>query len=309
MKKKLLACLFLIMLLPILIQTSGCNTTKSFYHSIYKKTRGGTDGIRKRVMIMPVIDQAGVGEEKTEKMTNALIELLKKDGQLAVHKADRPSPGALKLRSPEFGITIDPDLAKRAEELGMSVLITTILNPFEISRKKTGIWPLRKLRQETEISFLVNAVNLSNGTMFLSNLESETIKTPLDEFLLEDEEERKDIPISDELFNKAVNRLLKDQAETILGSLESQAWTGRILSVNEKTIIINAGKDVGLPADKIFEVFGKGDSILSASGRHLFVLGPKIGELQTVKVMDTYSAAKPLADGPFRAGQIIRVKQ
>ena len=61
--------------------------------------------------------------------------------------------------------------------------------------------------------------------------------------------------------------------------------------------------------NRIFEVFGKGDSIRSASGRPLFVLGPKIGELQTVKVMETYSEAKPLTDGPFRAGQIIRVKE
>ncbi|MBW1912210.1 MAG: hypothetical protein JRI43_03360, partial [Deltaproteobacteria bacterium] len=75
-----------------------------------------------------------------------------------------------------------------------------------------------------------------------------------------------------------------------------------------KTIIISAGEDVGLSAERVFEVFGRGDSIRSASGRSLYLLGPKLGEIKTVKVMESYSSAVPLAGEQFRPGQVIKLK-
>lgn len=307
MKKKIFSRMLLAVLISLLIHASGCSTTKSIYKSISQKVKKGEPDLRKRVLIFPVIDQAGVGEKKVAEITETLIELLKKEGQLLVRKADQSIPSTVKLRSPKYSIAIDPDLAKRAEELGMNALITAVLNPFEVSSKKRGLWPFRKIQQEMEISLLVNAVNLSNGTLFLTNLETRTVKLPKDKSGSQSAEKKKK-KISDQQLDKALSRLLEDQATAILRGLQNQPWNGRVLSAREKTIIINAGKDVGLTPGRVFEVFGRGDSIISASGRPLFLLGPKVGEIKTVKVMETYSSAIPLTGGTFRAGQIIRLK-
>jgi hypothetical protein len=211
------------------------------------------------------------------------------------------------MRSPEFGIVIDSDITKRAEEMGMNVVITGALNPIESRSKKSGIWPFRKLRREVEISVLVNAVDITNGTLFLTNPESEKVKLPEPEDIFE--EAAGTGTIDDATMNKLLSRVLRAQASAIIRELENQPWTGRLISTDGKTLIINVGNDVGANAGSVFEVFAQGEPIRSVTGRPLYLLGPRVGEVKIVEVMSTYSSAVPLNGDQFKAGQIIRIKQ
>ena len=304
MKRNLFLLLFMVIPGFLLIQGAGCGATKSVYKSVSNKVTWKSTGLRKKVLVLPVMDQADIGESGAAEVTAALIELIKKDGNLLVFKAARPIPSTIKIRSPKFGITIDPDLAKKAEELGMNVLITCVLNPFDVTTKRVGIWPFRKLKRKMHISFLVNAVDLINGTLFLTRLETVTLKMPD----IDPEEQKVEDKISDKRLKKILSGIIEEQASAIINGLRDQPWRGRVLSADGKTIIINAGKDAGLTPDSVFEVFGRGESILSASGRSLNLIGPKVGEIKTIKVMDSYSSAAPLTGGAFRAGQVIRMK-
>ncbi len=310
--------LFLILMFP-LIQGLGCATTKSIYEKVsdkakifkkvYRKVRPGNAGLKKRVLVLPFLDQAGMGEAKLAEITATLVDLLNADGHLLLHEISEPLPSTVKIRSPKFGIVIDPDLAKRAEEMGMNALITVVISPFEVHSKKTGIWPFRGTKQEFEISMVVNALDITNGTLFLTNLESGKVKSQeqeIDDFLVIEEEGEAEI--DEEALNKALAEILEAHASAIIDALKDQPWSGRILSADGKTIIISAGKDVGLTAESVFEVFGRGDSIRTASGRSLYLLGPKLGEIKTVKVMESHSSAVPLTGEQFRPGHVIKLK-
>ena len=74
--------LFYLILLLVLIQGIGCETTKS----VYKKVKPQKAGLRKRVLLIPVIDQAKVGEARAAEIMNKLVHLLEKDSQNRFHK-------------------------------------------------------------------------------------------------------------------------------------------------------------------------------------------------------------------------------
>jgi len=320
MKRDIFLRLLPAIMMFIWLQGTGCLTDQSAYESIYnrvyrplydsvykpvyKKVKGRKPVLSKRVLVLPVLDQAGVGEPKATEITKNFVEQIQKDGHLLVQRAEQPLPSTVKIRSPKFGIAIDPDLAKKGEELGMNALIMPVLNPFEVTTKRKGVWPFHRVRREMEISLLVNAVDLINGTLFLTNLVTKKVKLPKSE----SEGEKVEKKISSHQLDKILSSIVKDQASAIVDKLREQPWRGRVLSTNGKTVIINAGKDIGLREGSVFEVFGRGESILSVSGRSLYLLGPKVGEVRTVRVMDSHSSAVPLTDGSFMAGQVIRIK-
>jgi len=300
MKRDIFRWVFPVILSFFLIQWSGCSTTKS----VYRKVKPGNGGLRKRVLVLPFIDQAKVGGSKAAQITTSLTNLLKKEGGFIVQKGMKPMFSTQKIRSSEFGIIIDPDLAKRAEELGMNVLIMGVLNPFEETTRKTGIWPLRKSRREIEVSMLVNTIDVISGTLFMSNLETRRIKIPEDASEWEGDKKQ----IDGQLLEKELSRILASQTSAITRTLMDRPWYGRIISANQKTVMINAGKDIGLTQGRKFDVFGRGESILSASGKSFYLLGPKVGVIKAVSVMQSHSSTVPLNDGPFSAGQVIKIK-
>lgn len=314
MKRVVFKRLSLFILLLFLIQMTSCSTVKSVYKSGTGKAKdmakkvlpGKKPGLRKKVMVVPVMNQAGLEEEKAAHITAAMVELLKKDGHHLVYKSIKPIRSKAKTKSPQYGIVIDPEMAIRAEELGMNTLIMSVLNPFEVKSKKTGIWPFRKFKKEFEISMLVNALDITSGTIFLTSLESRKIKITVDE--AEDVDEKKNVILDDKKLDKALFRVLEKQVSIIRDELTNQPWTGRIVSSDTERIIINAGQDVGVTIGTVLNVFGKGDSIRSVSGKAYHLLGPKIGEIKVVEVKENHSFTAQMTGDGFQAGQIIKLK-
>lgn len=314
MKRVIFTRLSPIILSLFLIQMAGCGTVKSVYKSgtgkakdIAKKVMPGKKpGLRKKILVVPIMNQAGLGEEKAAYITATMVELLKRDGHYLVHKSIKPMRSKAKTKSPQYGIVIDPEMAIRAEEMGMNTLITSVLNPFEVTSKKTGIWPFRKFKKEFEISMLVNALDITSGTIFLTNLENRKIKITVNEE--EGDEEKKSLVLDDKKLDKELSRILEKQVSVMRSGLANQPWSGRVVSVDTETLIINAGKDVGIAVGTVLDVFGKGESIRSLSGKAYHLLGPKIGEIKVVEVMEDNSSAVPLTGDGFQAGQIIKLK-
>ena len=319
MKKVVFTRLSPIILSLFLIQMASCGTVKSIYKSGTGKAKdmakkvmpGKKSGLRKKILVVPIMDQAGIGEEKAATITGTMVERLKRDGHYLVQKSAKPIRSKAQTKSPQYSIVIDQEMSKRAEEMGMNVLIMSVLNPFEVTSKRTGIWPFRKFKKEFEISMLINALDITSGTIFLTNLESRKIKITLDEDeFAEDEvvEEKKSFVLDDQRLDKELSRILQEQVSVISDGLDNQPWTGRIVSVDTENVIINAGKDVGITVGVVLDVFGKGESIRSSSGKAYHILGPKIGEIKVVEVMEDNSSTVPLTGDRFQAGQITKLK-
>jgi hypothetical protein len=323
MNKRTIRSLALLALAAALLALSGCGTTKNL---VRKVTPGGnaTD-LKKRVLILPILDQQGLAEGTVEEMTDRLAAMLERDQNLVVYRGEDPLPRTVTVRSPKFGIVIDPDLAQKAEEMGMNVLVTCVLNRYELIDHGAGLWPVNQIPVwpftkkdlQVEVSLVVNALDITNGTLFLTHIEERRLSIPEPEedeeaLFIQEAETRTETEIiqavPDRAYGEAFADILEEQAEVISESLEDKVWAGRVLSAAPERIMINAGRDVGLSEGSVFEVYGRGESIRSANGRSLYLLGPKVGEIRTVKVMDRYSSAVPVSGERFRAGQVIREK-
>lgn len=303
--------------LVLLLFGAGCSTIKSIYQTLdeTENTRQGyakdKSGLKKRVLLLPILNQAGLSEKRLGEVTSMLQSHLSKDPSLLLEKSTAPLPSTVAMRSPRYGIVMDTDTAKRAEETGANVLLTVITNSFEMRLKRVGIWPFRSMKREVEFSVTVNALDLTNGTLFLTRLESEKMDFGMDE--IEDEEDMPSKPempeINDKTFTRVMSRIMDRQASAIKGALRTQPWTGRILSADGNKIVISAGRKAGLSKEKVFEVFNRGEQIRSASGGSIYLLGPKIGELKTTEIMEDFSIAQVVVGTGYKAGQVIKAKR
>ncbi len=303
MKRYIVIRLFFVTLLFYLVHLTGCGISTSVFN-IGKVMPGERPGLKKKVLVLSFIDQAGIGEEKSEQITASLVELLKKDSHLLVHRSTTPIPPPSKIGSPQYGMVIDPELVQRSETMGMHAVITGILTPFDFDSKKTGIWPFRRLRRIFEISMIVNVLDVTTNTLLFTELKSAKKKTKRD--VSEGQEEKS--AIDKKIVDRALSHILEDQASAIKKVLKNRPWTGRLISADGKKIMINGGKNVGITAGSVFEVFGEGESIPSASGRTIYLFGPKLGDIRADEVTENYASAVPLAGERLRAGQVIRLK-
>ncbi len=323
MKREIFNRLLLLMLLMPLIYSTGCGVAKSAYQlgadtakSLTEKIVPGEKPLlKKRVMVSSVMNQAGIKEEKVARLTEMLVTLLEKDDHLLVTLWEGPAPSREKVRSPQFGVVIDPELVKKADEKGMNVLVTCILNPFEVTTKKSGIWPFRRVKREVEVSIAVNALDITTGTLFLTNLETKMIKIQpgLTEQLVEtrnvDVVDVREIDKDEEIPDKELFSIMEKQSSKVIDALDRQHWSGKIHVSQKDVIRINGGKDIGITEGDIFEVFGIGESISSPGGKKYSFLGPKVGEIRADEIFDDYSLATPLGNERFENGQVIKLKR
>ena len=292
---------FLFVVFFTLLAILGCSTT----NSLTRKISLGKSKLKKRVMILPFIDQAGIGTEQTSQMTSSFIDHLKKSSHIIVHPSDPSFAQPQNPRSPQFGIVIQPELIRMAEESNLNALITGILAPIEITTKKGGIWPFRNMNRHFQTSVIVNAVDVATGTLILTSLKSKEEKVPLDDFFdeMESEVEPETVKqIASEVFPSIVGQ----QASVVASTLGEEPWYGKVLSVEENSLVVNAGSEVGVQPGHRFEVFSMGEPVRSRSGVVFHSLGKKVGEVKVVSTTNDRSVCTLPDNSSFKVGQIVR---
>jgi hypothetical protein len=290
--------------LVFMVLTAGCAATYRIYSSVVSER----SVLKKRILVLSILDQAALGEDKIKSIESVLISTLTNDGNVVVAAPSNPGTPSDKTRLPRYGIVIDPEQAKRADRMGMNVLVTAFISPLDYSSRKWGIWPFRKVKHEAEISMVVNAFDVITGTLFLSHIESRKIRAEVDSFGEGQEGQASKPEIDEKSAEKALNQIVEAQAYAVSMALRGQPWSGRILSAGSEGVTISAGKDVGLTSGTLFEVFGMGEPIRSADGTSLIPLGMKVGEVKVTEVMESEALAEPVTKGLFSPGQVIRVK-
>jgi hypothetical protein len=291
----------------------GCGTLKSAYRASAGAAKsitelvipGEEDGFRKRILVVSVINRAGIKEEEARRITSSFAELLRENKGLLVnllYDVDTPDSD---LSSPQHGIVIDPELVRKAELMGMDMLISTTLDPFDIRIKKSGIWPFRKMKKQIDISISMNLVDVTYGTLILADTKTTRIKA--DYNAAEGEDNRWDVNY--EVLDEELESILDDYASEISDNLDSHLWTGKIILLEDRTAIINGGKDIGVTGGGIFEVFDKGTPIRSSEGKDYFYLGPKVAEVRADEVMESYTVVVPVNDEQLIEGQLVRLKR
>jgi len=287
-----------VLLLTALCLT-GCSTLKSITPGSFYDNK---TGIKKRVLVTPISNMAGFSDQKAAQLTESWSNLLKKNSSLSVTLFSGSKGSQAIAASYEQGVVTDPELIKKADEMGMSILVTEVLEPVNYTSKKRGMWPFRKLKGQHEVAMLVNAVDIVNGTLIVSSRKTDIIDMgPVPEG------EKTPPAWSEEAMNKVLDDVYEAQASTLQRALDRQEWKGKITIENGK-IRINGGADVGITSGSVFEVFAKGEPVKSVTGKEYYVQGMKAGEITVTDVSGDYSFAAPAGNTVFESGQIVALK-
>jgi len=304
--------LSLLMVLFLFVLNMGCGTLKSAYRASADATKsitelvipGKGDGFRKRILVVSVINRAGIKEEEARRITSSFAELLRENKDFLVNLLYDVGTQDSDLSSSQYGIVIDPAIVTKAGSMGVDMLITATLDPFDIKTKKSGIWPFRKMKKQIDISMSMNLIDITYGTIILTDAKTTRIKANYDAAEGEDNKWN----VNYEILHKKLYSIMDDFASEIGDSLDSYSWTGKIVLREDRTII-NGGKDIGVTGGSIFEVFDKGAPIRSAEGKDYFYLGPKVAEVRADEVMDSYTVVVPVNNEQLIEGQLVRLKR
>ena len=295
-------------LLSLLLAASGCSTTKNMTKKVLpdswaRKVMTNEADLKKRVMIFPFVDQAGVGPEITKKLGHDFYQHLRETPNLLLYDPPDGVFSTQAMESPQFGVVTSSKLVDIATDMGMNALIIGVLNPVEIAVHKTGIWPFDGWKRIYTVSAAINVIGTASKTLIYTDIALEEYDMSLEESEQLDQEN-----YIQKITLEALPDLINNLGSTLDFKVSDEPWTGKIVAVDGDTIMINAGKEVGLEDEAVFKVFSVGESISSGTGRVIHLLGETVGEIKVTSVMEKHSLAEPLDGGPFKAKQFIRLK-
>jgi hypothetical protein len=297
-KKVFLSVCIRLILLATLSLTMGCGLART----VFKGFSNDNAVLAKRVKVLSFLDQTHLGAHLGEDLTAKFVSRLRARPLILLD--ERPLGVSLQtdLKSPQFGIVTPDAVITKAAELGINMLITGVLNPIDVTTRRTGIWPFRKTRRFYEVSMVINMVEVNTGALLYTKMEKHEGSVPED---AEDIQDEKGFMIG--LIRKGMTRILKDQVADISEILSEKPWTGKILAMDDKVIHIGGGRDVGIRPGFVFKVFSLGELVHSQSGDAYPVLGREVGKIEVTSSGERGAVARPLSGGPFEVGQMIRL--
>jgi len=274
---------------------TGCGLTSFVTHPF----GGHQSSLKKRLLIMPITDQANLGRQVTRELFTTLVRSLEASGKVVVFESNESTPAGVEQTDLPFGVNPDLKFLANARERGMNAVLTGVITPIEKEEQLRGIWPLRKAVHHYSIALIFNLIDPQDGTVILSHLDTDGVDIDIEEEEFTDKNW-----ILQELKKKVLGKIIKRSIKPIKQALESEQWEGRILKVNHQ-IRINAGADVGVKPGYHFEVFGGRKTLVAKDGKRFLVSWKRIGKIRVTEVLSSVALAEPIEGKGFKPGQKI----
>ncbi len=254
----------------------------------------GNDWPKKRIMITRATCLTSIDPNE---LTESLAKALKGSGYFNVCTG-QTDQGPVLLNP---GESIDSELIKEARERGINALIFETLNPVEKRATASGIWPLRKKVLSYRVSMIVNILDVESETVILSKEIAENTN-----YKLKETEKSDDSVLKKRAVKECIPEILDRATREISISLNRREWRGRIISAENKMLVINAGRDAELRPGVILKVYKEGKPLTCFDGKTYCLPGQKVGEIKIVELRSRQAFAEPLEGEGFHSGQIVK---
>jgi curli biogenesis system outer membrane secretion channel CsgG len=107
---------------------------------------------------------------------------------------------------------------------------------------------------------------------------------------------------------EAARDAMKELVETIVEKMGKIPWEGRVVKVEGGTVVLNAGREIGMEAGAVLEVLHPGEDLIDPeTGMSLGSEAEKVGEIKIVNVQDKFSKCEKVSGGGFERGDIVRL--
>ena len=303
--------LLILTILVVLNSTFGCRAARDVYDVSTQAADSITglilpDGkpiLKKKVLLAPVINRGDISTSMAEEIRQECVSYLSTDEYVVVNTLKQLNDSDPEFIQKQYGAVINPVYVKKAAEMGMNILTVFIVHPFEITKKRTGIWPLRKDTHRVLLSVSVNAVDTVNGTLIVNKNKSVNI-----DFGETNPGDMENWAPDYNIIKNKISSLTKDLSSSVIEGLRKAPWQSQV-AIDGDNLVIKAGKETGINENTVFELFKKGEPLESFSGEEYFVFGEKIGETRVKYLSGDKAVLAGSTNGYFRDTAFARVKR
>ncbi|MGD9158803.1 MAG: hypothetical protein PVG39_10385 [Desulfobacteraceae bacterium] len=303
--------LLILVMLIVLISTFACSAGRD----VYEVSSLAADSIsnmifpdnkpvlKKKILVTPVINKTGFSASQAEEIRQDCISYLSKDKYLIITSLKKWGDNDASSFLEQYGTVLNQAYAKAAEEMGMNILLACIIHPIEVTKKRTGVWPLRKDSYNVMISISINALDAVNGTLIVYNEKTENIN-----FDVTDSGESNNWTPDYNMLRSEISSMTKKLCSSFVDRLRRQYWQSKV-TVDSDNLVINAGKAIGINENTVFEVFKKGDRIDTLADGEYYIFGEKIGETRPRSISENKTVLAANINGELEDAAFVRVKR
>jgi predicted small secreted protein len=257
---------------------SGCATTRKITDDVLGKGRA----LKKKIGFLPAAKNAGFGGEDLEKTASAQLKdyLERRCDGLTIMNSRKIREALAGIPRLGSGPIHNPAIANLGRDHGLGVVLEQKVAGVEYITDKRGIWGFRHISKLARVSFLVRAYDVETTALVFDEIVEEEVE--LSEGVWN--QAKKTGSYNTDLAQPILSKIIPETGKLICERLAEEPWKGYVVGSSDRGLTISGGKDVGLAAGDILEVFGKGKEIEGQGARVYFLPGPKIGEVKVTNV-------------------------
>ncbi len=112
---------------------------------------------------------------------------------------------------------------------------------------------------------------------------------------------------NDTPLGEATRAAVQQAVENIITEVGDEPWYGRVVTVREGQVYVNAGSESGIRTGDILEVFRVGEELVDPeTGLNLGQIEDKLGQLEVVSVEEKYSIARTIGEFVCERSDLVR---
>ncbi|NVM57376.1 MAG: hypothetical protein HWN51_04590 [Desulfobacterales bacterium] len=288
--------------LPVCLLVIGCGTTKKITDDILGKGRS----LKKKIAFLPSVNRSGYGGGDFQKAARAQLKTFlsrRCDGLLVM---DSRKTRKLLEEIPRLpsGQIDSLALATLGRIHGLHAVLEQSIAQIKCVTDKRGIWGFRNTCMLAQLSFRVRAYDVETTAILFDQVVQDAVEISEDDC----QKVKTGSEYSKEIAHRLLGKIIPEIGQRIYRRLAEEPWKGYITAASENTLNLTAGKDVGLAAGDVFEVFAIGEPIKGEAGQVYLILGPKIGEIKVTKVHGDRAEAIGILGSNLEKSSCVKLK-
>jgi len=112
---------------------------------------------------------------------------------------------------------------------------------------------------------------------------------------------------NDTPLGEATRAAVAEAVEKIIAEIGDEPWTGRVVTVREGQVYVNAGSESGIRTGDVLEVARVGEELVDPeTGLNLGQIEETLGQLEVVSVEEKFSIARPMGEFACERNDLVR---
>ncbi len=265
-----------------------------------------TQGPKKRVAIVDFENKTAYGQEKLGQATSDILttELVKTKRFIVVER-EALDKVLTEQKLGFSGVVDEVTAAKTGRILGAQAIVTGAISEFGEAKKESRHLFKKKVSL-VECAADIRVINTTTGEIVYADSGVGQVEVESEHFLTGRR------GYDETLAGKCLRAALTQVISNIIGQIETITWQGRVASVRDGMLYVNAGEKTGLIKGTVLEVRGKGEKIMDPDTG--LEIGEAVGPQKATAEVTEYcgkdcAMAKVRDGGTVQIGDVVTVME